>query len=115
MRHNRPFDGHEDEWTICFGNVEEGETLEQAAIRETNEEYGIKNIKDVINLDYSIKFFSKNGKTRIHFFAIQIDNIDVRVLLNEESIGYDWVPVNKASELMQHEDEFHALTLIKGI
>ena len=41
LRHNKPFDGYEDEWTITFGDIENNESLEEAAIRETREEFGI--------------------------------------------------------------------------
>ena len=27
LRHNKPFNGYEDEWTITFGNVEEDESV----------------------------------------------------------------------------------------
>ena len=41
LRHNKPFNGYEDEWTITFGNVEEGESVKVAAEREPKEEFGL--------------------------------------------------------------------------
>lgn len=34
LKHNKPFDGYEDEWTVTFGDIEMGENLEEAAKRE---------------------------------------------------------------------------------
>ncbi len=44
IRHNKPFNEHEDEWTISFGNVEQDETIENAALREATEEFGLTGV-----------------------------------------------------------------------
>jgi len=41
LRHNKPFNGYEDEWTIAFGDIEPEENLEDAAKREASEEFGL--------------------------------------------------------------------------
>jgi len=112
LRHNKPFDGYEDEWTIVFGDIEENESLEDAAKRETSEEFGTSTFEEVRNLNYKIEFESKHGSTEAHFVALKIKNINAQIILNEESIGYDWMKLEKVKEIMKHEDERQAFGLI---
>lgn len=112
LRHNKPFNGHIDEWTIVFGGVEPNESEPEAAIRETEEEYGIVNIQEVVDLNYSIEYQESRGKFIIYFFAYQADSIDIKITLNEESIGFDWVTLDQAKQLMQHNDEYMALEIV---
>jgi len=48
----------------------------------------------------------------ISFFAIKVKDLDVKIILNEESIGYDWMLLSKVKEVMQHEDEKNAFKLV---
>ena len=113
LRHNKPFDGYDDEWTVTFGGIENGENKRDAAIREVFEEYGIKDVEEVKDLKYSVKFVSKTkGPAEAHFLAIKGRDINVQVVLNEESIGYDWMKIERVREVMQYEDEKKAFSLI---
>lgn len=112
IRHNKPFNGYEDEWTISFGNVEQGETIKDAAFREATEEFGLTEIEQIQDLKYEIEFTSKKGKMIIKFYAIKIKDIDVKISLNEESIGFDWMVLNKVKEVMQHDDEKKAFDVL---
>jgi len=112
LRHNKPFDGHEDEWTIVFGDIEPSESLKEAAKREASEEFGIGDFEAVKNLNYKIEFRGKHGPTQAHFVALKIRNLDTPITLNEESIGYDWMLLDKVKEVMKHEDEKTAFDLI---
>ncbi|RJR29230.1 NUDIX hydrolase [Candidatus Microgenomates bacterium] len=112
LRHNKPFNGYEDEWTITFGDIEDDESLEKAAKREISEEFGISGFEEIKNLDYKIEFEGKHGLTEAQFVYLKVKNIDVPIRLNEESIGYDWMLLEKAKEVMRHEDEKKAFDLI---
>lgn len=112
LRHNRPFAGRTDEWTIAFGNVELGETLAVAAQREAREEYGIfTDPGKLCKLDYRI-YYQDIRPITIHFFSLQTATIDIPIQLNEESIGYDWATLQIAKALMKHADEAKALEQI---
>ena len=65
LRHNKPFGGREDEWTVLFGTVEENETYAECVKREVEEEYGIKEIEELKDLEYIIK----TDDLDIHFFC----------------------------------------------
>ena len=112
IRHNKPFNGYEDEWTISFGNVEQNESIKNAALREATEEFGLTDIEQVQDLEYEIEFTSKKGKTIIKFYAIRLKDIDVKISLNEESIGFDWMVLNRVKEVMQHDDEKKAFDVL---
>lgn len=112
LRHNKPFNGYEDEWTVTFGGVENGETKAEAAAREIFEEYAISEVEEVKDLNYKIEFDGKNAQAEAHFFAIKVKDLDIKIILNEESIGYDWMLLPKVKEVMKYEDEKKAFELI---
>ncbi|MBI2103490.1 NUDIX domain-containing protein [Candidatus Woesebacteria bacterium] len=113
LRHNKPFNGYEDEWTVAFGDVENGEDLREAARREASEEFGINGFEEVKDLNYKIEFEGKYGPTEAQFIALKVKDINIPIQLNEESIGYDWTLLEKVKEVMLHEDERKAFDLIK--
>lgn len=113
LRHNKPFNGYGDEWTVTFGGVEKGEDLEKAAVREASEEYGIKKFDEIKDLDYKVEFEGRNGPAVAHFYSLKVKDINVQIILNEESIGYDWMKIEKVKEAMKYEDEKKAFDLIK--
>lgn len=113
LRHNKPFNGREDEWTVAFGDIEINESGEEAARREAQEEYGLKEpFEKIIDLDHQIEYEGKHGLTVIRFFALQLPTIETPIILNEESIGYDWMKIEKVKEVMQHEDEKEAFDIL---
>lgn len=116
LRHNKPFNGYEDEWTITFGDVEENESIETAAMREIEEEFNIikEDILEVRNLNYKTKYFSKkrNSEIVVNYFAIKVKDLNIKIILNGESIGYDWMKLDKAKESMQYEDERAILEMV---
>ncbi|OGM32655.1 hypothetical protein A2803_01180 [Candidatus Woesebacteria bacterium RIFCSPHIGHO2_01_FULL_44_21] len=113
LRHNKPFNGYDDEWTVTFGGIEEREDKSDTAVREMFEEYGIKEFEEVKDLNFSVKFVSKTkGPAEAHFFAIKVKSLDVQIILNEESIGYDWMKIGKVKKVMKYEDEKKAFDLL---
>lgn len=112
LRHNKPFNGYEDEWTITFGDTEGDEKLVDAAKREAAEEYAINTFEEAEDLSCKIEFEGKHGLTEAHFVALKVQDINVQVILNEESIGYDWMLIEKIKETMKHKDEKKAFELI---
>ncbi|SRR5258706_5368959 len=113
LRHNKPFDGYEDEWTVTFGTIEDNEDRKEAAIREAKEEYGIiEDFIEVFDLEYTISYTGKHGETLVHFFACKLKDLNTKIILNEESIGYDWMRIEKVKEVMQHDDEKKAFDIL---
>ena len=112
LRHNKPFDGYDDEWTVTFGGIEKDETKEAAAIREIFEEYSISEIEEIEDLNYKVEFEGKNGPAAAHFFAVKVKDLNIKIILNEESIGYDWMKIEEVMKVMKHKDEKKSFDLI---
>ncbi len=74
-------------WNLPGGGVEEGESLEAAAIRECQEESGIT----IKSLNRIASFADPSGFTLIVFSA---EPVDVNVSLNFESSAYVWVDLS---------------------
>lgn len=113
IRHNKPFNGHHDEWNMIFGSVEPEEDVPSAAIREVLEESGIIIEQTALtDLNYSLSYTAVAGPTIIHFFGAKAQSIDVPVSLNEESIGYDWATLDDVVQRVPYPEQVEAFKLV---
>lgn len=97
-RRNAPHLEHGgDRWYVVTGNVESGEPLETAAIREVQEETGINSHITLIKLPIIHSYISnKDTHTEIQeqaFLLVTANNQAIR--LNEESTDYLWLQLDK--------------------
>ncbi|HSX48042.1 MAG TPA: NUDIX domain-containing protein [Candidatus Nanoarchaeia archaeon] len=97
-----------ERWTIPKGHVEEGERLEQTALREVEEETGLKNLKIRDKLDKIHFFYRKEGKlifmTTYIFLMEAVGNASDELVPEEWMNGIQWFPANKAIELIEYRD-----------
>lgn len=63
-------------------------------------------------MDYKIEFDGKHGLAEAHFVVLKVKNLDIPITLNEESIGYDWMLIEKVKKVMKHTDEKKAFDLV---
>lgn len=86
---------HKDRWDLPKGHAEPGENLLETALRETEEETGIRSDQLQMDagfqysLEYSVKH-SKRGKYQkgVHYFLAFVDEqVDIQLT---EHIGYQW-------------------------
>lgn len=96
-------------WTIPKGHVEEGETLEQTAIREVGEETGLTNVSIKDTLDKIHFFYRKEGKLiymTTHVYLMEaLGDTDALVPENSEGIiDAKWFGKDKALELIEYKD-----------
>lgn len=104
-------------WGFAKGIIEEGESEENAAKRELEEETSISDASFINGFREEIKYsFYRKGEL-IHkivvYFLTQVYNS--RVILSNEHIGYIWLPYDKAvknltfkntKELLKKAEEF---------
>lgn len=96
-------------WTIPKGHVEEGESLEQTAVREIEEETGLSKLSIKDKLDKIHFFYRKEGKLiymTTHVFLIEALG-DTEALIPEDSEGIvdaKWFSRDDALKLIEYKD-----------
>ncbi len=77
-------------WGFPKGHVEQGESLIQAATRETKEEVGISDLKIYDGFEEKITYKLSDGREKeVTYFLAEAKNKDVT--LNDELTDYAWL------------------------
>lgn len=103
-------------WQPVCGGVENGEKLIETALREVLEETGIKNIKSIIDLEYTFTYKEiKKGilmDMQDYCFAVEIEN-ESDVKLSDEHEEFRWCSYIEAKEYLKWEHNLIALEKLK--
>ena len=99
------------EWDLPGGFVEDGENFTDAAIRETEEEVGIKLSKDNLHLSYTYAANMKFGNVCWLFFVAKTK--ENKVQLSHEHDKYQWLSVKNALEIIEYKLHRDLLTYLK--
>lgn len=110
---NRRWTNGDEGWVLPKGHIEKDESLEQAAIRETTEETGFKDIKIIRKLDeLNIEYLEEGIKQRktIHYFLAELisdKNIGINLTEGENPLwgSIKWYSLNDALKIMKFDDE----------
>ncbi len=99
-------------WDFAKGHVEEGESVEEAALREAKEETGL-DIEKIDGFKTQIAYTYKEGlgrpmRKKVILFLGRARNKNVK-LRKEEHIEYRWLPFDKAFETLTYSDQKIAL------
>lgn len=101
-----------NKWTFAKGHVEPGEKSETAAVREVEEETGLKNLEVVEYLgkiDFWFKDKYDNAGTTVHkfvyYYLLEAPRDTKHYLQKEEKIkDLKWVPLEKAENFSSYKD-----------
>ncbi len=104
---------------LKYPHVEAGETLEEAALREIEEETGLARVKIVSKFHYRVHYFyTAHGAERekrlrekrsirifktVHFFLAESLNDNV-VQISDEHLGFAWLPFGIAESRVSFEN-----------
>jgi bis(5'-nucleosidyl)-tetraphosphatase len=87
-------------WDFPKGHLEKGETEVQAALREVQEETGIKAVDLASDFKHSFEYYYKRDRDTIHkrvtYFLGRVPHREVKV--SHEHQGFVWLPFEKARE-----------------
>ncbi|HQT45082.1 MAG TPA: NUDIX domain-containing protein [Candidatus Micrarchaeota archaeon] len=95
-------------WDFAKGHVEEGESEEQTARRELEEETTIRRVSVLpgFRYEYVYEFGGKNGRAtrskRVTFMLARTDEQEVRI--SHEHRGARWVPYSAAMRMVTFEN-----------
>lgn len=101
-----------NDWTFAKGHAEEGETPKETAMRELEEETGIKEIEildlPLIHEEYEIVNHNEKRLKINDYFIGFVKDKDVKIE-KEEIQSYKWVTFEEALNSFQHESRKQVL------
>ncbi|MCR4285983.1 MAG: 8-oxo-dGTP diphosphatase [Candidatus Kaiserbacteria bacterium] len=103
----------EGNWNGYGGKLEEGETIEQATVREIKEESGVTVLESSLDKVALVEFFFKDGKhLEVHTFFIRTwDGIPIET----EEMRPEWFPYEDIPyEKMWADDEYWIPRALRG-
>ena len=94
-------------WQCVTGKADDGETVEECARREVEEETGLELTGRGVGEVWSFKFEKKGRCFEEHVFGFEACDGDVR--LSHEHEAYRWVEAEKAMKMMRFESNIKGL------
>ena len=100
-------------WSFPKGHLEKGETPEEAATRELEEETGLKAVKLVPGFRREISYTYERAGQRILkkvVYFLGVASGDRRVELSPEHLDYTWLPYEEARRKLTYRNDVNLLS-----
>lgn len=106
-----------DDWSFPKGKLDEGETIEQTALREVKEETGLdcRITKKLPPVRYSYQ--NRSGRNRpkvVHYFLMEPSAGDITVNIHEIDAAR-WYKIADASDALSYEHDKELLASLFGL
>ena len=100
----------EGTWVLPKGKMEPGETLIQTALREVEEETGLKDLKIIRQIGLVRYVFlwrpdDKNYKKTVHYFLMRINGTEQEMVLEPDFSKYAWEVPSEALKMLTFEND----------
>ena len=93
-------------WDFVKGKMEEGETFHETALRETDEETGIKDVEFLDGFKEEIEYYFRADNQDIHkkviFFLGKTKTTDI--ILSHEHLDFIWLDYNNALDKITYKN-----------
>jgi len=93
-------------WDFVKGKMEEGETFHETALRETNEETGIKDVEFLDGFKEEIEYYFRADNQDIHkkviFFLGKTETMNI--ILSHEHLDFIWLDFDNALNKITYEN-----------
>ncbi|MSV43289.1 MAG: NUDIX domain-containing protein [Actinobacteria bacterium] len=103
-------------WSLPKGHVEAGETIEQAAVREVEEETGIAGsvIAPLGTIDFWFVAEHRRVHKTVHHFLLEALSEDLSDA-DAEVVEVGWVPLDAVADTLAYADERRLIGLVEGL
>ncbi len=98
------------DWVLPKGRTKAGETLEHTAIREVNEETGVRGT--ILFYLGNIQYLLHSGRVRkektrktVHWYLMQAKDMKCVPLKQEGFVEAKYIPLERALEIARYDDE----------
>ena len=97
-------------WTPPKGHVDPGESDMQTALRETEEESGLKeaSLNVMENIQKTLNYEVRGKPKTVIYWPAEVKDYDVGIKLSDEHQDFKWLAIEKACELL-HDTTGEAL------
>jgi 8-oxo-dGTP diphosphatase len=93
-----------EDWTLPKGKLDPGETAEQAAVREVEEETGIK--ASLGAHAGSTEYYDRHGRAkRVDYWLMDPEVVPDEFTPNDEVDEIRWLPVDRLRDVLTHEHD----------
>jgi ADP-ribose pyrophosphatase YjhB (NUDIX family) len=103
-------------WSLPKGHVEAGETPEEAAVREVEEETGIRGrvLAPLGVIDFWFVAEQRRVHKTVHHFLLVADGGELSDA-DIEVVAVDWVPLQEVAQRLAYADERRLLAQVAGL
>jgi 8-oxo-dGTP pyrophosphatase MutT (NUDIX family) len=103
-------------WSLPKGHVEDGETPEQAAVREVEEETGIRGtvMAPLGTIDFWFVADQRRVHKTVHHFLLEADGGELSDA-DIEVVEVAWVPLSEVAGRLAYADERRLLERVEGL